>query len=186
VLSRTILARRSARQFQRDAMTRDQLASLLGTSYAPALETGNVAFCDPGRLATFIAVARVRDVPAGLYLYDPVKAELRCMRTGDVSEECGYICLGQDLGSQAAAVIFHIADLPSTLDAYGDRGYRYLGLDAGHLGQRLNLAALRLGLGASGIGGYFDDHVNALFKLPASMATIYITCVGVQADRQRG
>ena len=49
---------------------------------------------------------------------------------------------------------------------YGDRAYRYLHLDAGHLGQRINLAAIRLGLGVSGIGGFFDDQVNDVLGIP--------------------
>jgi hypothetical protein len=33
-------------------------------------------------------------------------------------------------------------------------------MDAGHLGQRLNLACMKVGLGVSGIGGFFDDQVK--------------------------
>jgi nitroreductase len=51
-------------------------------------------------------------------------------------------------------------------------------LDAGHLGQRLNLAAIYLGLGVSGIGGFFDDQVNDVLGIPADEAVIYITTIG--------
>ncbi|NJO94245.1 MAG: SagB/ThcOx family dehydrogenase, partial [Hydrococcus sp. RM1_1_31] len=53
--------------------------------------------------------------------------------------------------------------------------YRYLHMDAGHLGQRLNLAAIYLNLGASGIGGFFDDQVNEVLGIPEDEAVIYIT-----------
>ena len=49
------------------------------------------------------------------------------------------------------------------------------------MGQYLNLAALRLGLGASGIGGFFDDLVNAILGLPESHAIAYLTTIGVPA-----
>ncbi|MEM6436873.1 MAG: nitroreductase family protein, partial [Cyanobacteria bacterium P01_D01_bin.115] len=61
---------------------------------------------------------------------------------------------------------------------YGDRAYRYLHLDAGHLGQRINLAAIRLGLGVSGIGGFFDDQVNDVLGIPEDEAVLYITTLG--------
>ncbi|MFN3428693.1 MAG: nitroreductase family protein, partial [Candidatus Sericytochromatia bacterium] len=67
---------------------------------------------------------------------------------------------------------------PRAVAAYGDRAYRYLHLDAGHLGQRLNLAAIRMGLGVSGIGGFFDDQVNELLGIPEREAVLYITTLG--------
>jgi SagB-type dehydrogenase family enzyme len=86
--------------------------------------------------------------------------------------------LGQDLGRDAAAVLFHTADLKSAIAQYGDRVYRYLHMDAGHLGQRLNLAATNLSLGVSGIGGFFDDQVNEILGIPADEAVIYVTTLG--------
>jgi nitroreductase len=64
------------------------------------------------------------------------------------------------------------------VEADGDRVYRYLHLDSGHLGQRLNLAAIRLGLGVSGIGGFFDDQVNEVLGIPLDEAVLYITTLG--------
>jgi SagB-type dehydrogenase family enzyme len=86
--------------------------------------------------------------------------------------------LGQDLGRDAAAVVFHTADLKKAVAQCGDRAYRYLHMDAGHLGQRLNLAAIHLDLGVSGIGGFFDDQVNEVLGIPTDEAVLYITTLG--------
>ena len=51
-------------------------------------------------------------------------------------------------------------------------------MDAGHLGQRLNLAATHLSVGVSGIGGFFDDQVNEILGIPADEAVIYVTTLG--------
>jgi SagB-type dehydrogenase family enzyme len=89
-----------------------------------------------------------------------------------------YLCLGQELGRDAAVVLFHTADLEKAVSLYGDRAYRYLHLDAGHFGQRLNLAATLLGLGVSGIAGFFDNQVNELLGIPIQEAVIYISTLG--------
>jgi nitroreductase len=92
-----------------------------------------------------------------------------------------FLCLGQELGGNAAAVIFHTTDLARAVKRQGERAYRYLHLDAGIIGERLDLAALAEGLGASGIGGFFDDHVTDLLGIPKEQAVVYITTIGVPA-----
>jgi hypothetical protein len=54
-------------------------------------------------------------------------------------------------------------------------------MDAGHHGERLNIAAEALRLGASGIGGYFDDLVNETLGLDLAEAILYVTAVGTPA-----
>ena len=54
---------------------------------------------------------------------------------------------------------------------------------AEELGERLNLAAIRMGLGVSGIGGFFDDQVNELLGIPDREAVLYITTLGRPARR---
>jgi SagB-type dehydrogenase family enzyme len=103
---------------------------------------------------------------------------LRQIRFKNFRSELHYLCLGQDLGRDTGSVIFHTADLEQAVQKYGDRAYRYLHLDAGHLGQRLNLAAIQLNLGVSGIGGFFDDQVNEVLGIPEDEAALYITTLG--------
>ena len=183
-LCATILARRSTRRFSGAGVGRSQLASILRWSYAPIrqlAETGSCALFDPDRLKTWISVHDVEGIESGLYRYDAVEHRLLMVGRGRHDLEDHHIALGQDLARDAAFVVYHSADLAEVEQATGARGYRYLGLDAGHLGQRMNLAALRLGLGVSGIGGYFDDEVNALFGFEPSEAIVYMTCFGQPA-----
>ena len=56
-------------------------------------------------------------------------------------------------------------------------------MDSGHLGQRMSLAAERLGVGSSGIAGFFDDQVNTLLDIPLDEVVLYLTTLGVKGDR---
>ena len=89
--------------------------------------------------------------------------------------------MGQDLASDSSMVLIHTVDLSSLTETYGDRGYRYACLDAGQIGERINLMSVHMGLGSSGIGGYFDDMVNLVLELPLSQAVLYITVIGAPA-----
>jgi SagB-type dehydrogenase family enzyme len=65
-----------------------------------------------------------------------------------------------------ACIAFSLAgDLATATALHGDRGYRYVHFEAGAIGQALYLAAEALGLGASGIGAFFDDEVNRYLEL---------------------
>ncbi|WP_414581163.1 SagB/ThcOx family dehydrogenase [Scytonema sp. PCC 10023] len=179
----TILKRRSTRAYSGEDLTFEELKALLDFTYQPQnyIDQGfdNVTdYFDLNLIETFIAVSGVEGLEAGCYYYAPKAQELRQIRFKNFRKELHFLCLGQELGRDAAAVVFHTADLKSSVGQYGDRVYRYLHMDAGHLGQRLNLAAIRLGLGVSGIGGFFDDQVNEVLGIPRDEAVLYITTLG--------
>jgi SagB-type dehydrogenase family enzyme len=188
-LAETLHTRRSTRQYTGAAISLEDLTALLDFTYHPqhyaeqALE-GHSGFFDLSLIETFIAVSDINGLEAGCYYYAVHAQELRQVRFKQFRSELHYLCLQQELGRDAAALVFHTADLKAAVARYGDRAYRYLHLDAGHLGQRLNLAAIRLHLGVSGIGGFFDDQVNDVLGLPADEAVLYITTLG-QPSRRR-
>jgi SagB-type dehydrogenase family enzyme len=182
-LETTMYKRRSTRAYSGEKLTFDELKSLLDFTYQPqnyldqCLDNSPDYF-DLNLIQTFIAVSGVEGLESGCYYYAPQAQELRQIRFKNFRRELHFLCLGQDLGRDAAVVLFHTADLKSAIAEYGDRVYRYLHMDAGHLGQRLNLAATHLGVGVSGIGGFFDDQVNDILGIPLDEAVIYITTLG--------
>jgi SagB-type dehydrogenase family enzyme len=182
-LAHCLLHRRSTRFYTGEDLTLDELKAILDFTYHPEhyldQELDPVPdTCDLQQLETFIAISGVSGLEAGCYYYAPQSEELRQIRFKNFRPELHFLCLGQELGRDAAAVICHTANLKAAIRQWGDRAYRYLHLDAGHLGQRLNLAAIRLGLGVSGIGGFFDDQVNEVLGIPIDQAVLYITTLG--------
>ncbi len=185
-LEATILKRRSTRRYSGSNMTLTALKLVLDFTYQPHHypEQGldrHPDYFDLSLIETFVVVSGVDDLDEGCYYYAPHAQELRQIRFRNFRRDLHFLCLKQDLGRDAAAVIFHTADLQKAVERYGDRAYRYLHMDAGHLGQRLNLAAIRLGLGVSGIGGFFDDAVNEVLGIPHDEAVLYITTLGQPA-----
>lgn len=202
---RELLARRrSSRSLRRDGSIRaDQLAAMLAFAYGADGSARPLLF-DLSLLETYVAVTAVEEIPSGIYYYDPTVHELRLVArrdpgdgtagqtsaaqaeaapagTAPLRRELMHAGLNQELCRDAAASVFHVCDLRRATRRFGDRAYRYAGLDAGHLGERIALAAGALGLGTSGIGGYLDDEVTALLRLPPSRAVIYWTVIGEPA-----
>ncbi len=187
-LENTLLTRRSTRRYTGAPLHRADVFALLDFSYHPEhyrLQAFDQSpdYFDLSLIETFVAVSNVETLESGCYYYAPQAQELRQIRFNRFQKDLHFLCLGQDLGRDAGAVIFHTANLAAAVAKYGDRAYRYLHMDAGHLGQRLNLAAIRRDLGVSGIAGFFDDQVNELLSIPAEEAVLYITTVGQKSDR---
>ena len=183
LLENTILQRRSTREYSGGKLELAELKAILDftyqtQNYADQGIDGDPDYFDLSLIETFVAVTGVENLEEGCYYYAPKSQELRQIRFKNFRDELHYLCLGQELGRDAGAVVFHTADLSKAVAKYGDRAYRYLHMDAGHLGQRLNLAAIALGVGVSGIAGFFDDLVNDVLGIPSDEAVLYITTLG--------
>jgi len=63
---------------------------------------------------------------------------------------------------------------------YGERGYRYLLIEAGHIAQNFCLVSTGLGLGSVTIGGFVDSGVNHLLRVDElTQISLYGVAVGV-------
>lgn len=183
-----IQARRSVREFRREALSREQLAQLLwATQGVTARQHGHAFRAAPSAGAcypidTYVAVHRVEGLAAGLYRYEVDPAALTRLRFGDLSDAIASACLEQDMAGEAA-VVFAWAAVPArSKQRYRQRAYRYIYMDAGHIGQNLHLAAVAMGLGCCAIGAFFDDEVNTILGLDGQEATaVYLSAVGVPA-----
>lgn len=182
----TILLRRSTRSYTGDAFEKEELACIIEYAYHPAPSTSpplpSLPLFDLSLLETYVVVQQVKGLAQGVYDYAPLERRLRLHSAGNFSQQTWHFCLGQELARDAAALVIHVSHLKEGLARHGDRAYRYLHLDAGHLGQRMNLAAIRLGLGVSGIGGFYDDEVNTLLGLSLDHIIVYITTLGMPHD----
>lgn len=182
-LERTILQRRSTRRYTGLEISLEQLSSILGFAYHPEIyleQTFDPApdYFDLSLVETFVVAPGVTGLDEGCYYYAVSENVLRQVRFKTQRSGLHQLCLGQDLGRDAAAIVIQSANLETAIARHGDRAYRYLHMDAGHLSQRLNLAAIRLGLGVSGIAGFYDDQVNEMLGIAADEAVLYLTTIG--------
>ena len=151
-----ILKRRSIREFSRRPIAKGEFEALMDFVHQPI--PGD---CDePVRL--YAVVHRVEGMSPGLY-----DERGRLLRSGDFAAKAGYLCLEQKLGSDSAVTFFLTS---------GGCNYRALYQKAGHLGHRIYLAAIYLGLGCSGIGAYYDDEVREFLGIEEMV--LYAVAVG--------
>ena len=177
--------RRSLRDFDDKPMTREQLSQLLWATQGITGRRRGFAFraapsagaCYP--IDTYVVVNRVDGLEPGLYHYGVAEGTLERRRQGDLAPAVAAACLDQEMCAEAG-VVFAWTALPArSKHRYHERAYRYIYLDAGHIGENLHLAATALGLGCCAVGAFFDDEVNALLGVDGHAETaIYLSAVG--------
>lgn len=169
--------RRSALDFRGGAwfISLAQLSAILAAASAPVAADFAVARW----ITLYLYVHRVEGLDPGLYRYWPEQKRLEILRLGDQRVMAAGLSLGQDLAGNACVAFSMIGDLDRAAQLFGDRGYRYVHFEAGAIGQRLYLAAEALGLGATGIGAFFDDEVHEYLGLgPGDGQVVYHFAIG--------
>jgi SagB-type dehydrogenase family enzyme len=129
-------------------------------------------------LELYVAAQAVEHLPDGIYHYDAKDHQLALRCAGVYHAALADMTIGQDMIREANLVVMISGIFQRTMWKYGQRGYRFVLLEAGHLGQNLYLVAAALGLGPVAIGGFFDDEVHDFIRLPSDEQIIYMMCIG--------
>jgi SagB-type dehydrogenase family enzyme len=169
--------RRSALDFLggKRSMSFAELSAILAITAQPL----SADFAGTRFIQLYLYAHRVDGLQPGVYKFWPERAELEQVRSGDQRVAAAGLSLGQDLAGNACVTFSMIGDLECAARSYGDRGYRYAHFEAGAIGHRLYLAAEALGLGATGIGAFFDDEVHRHLNLiPEQGQVVYHFAIG--------
>ena len=180
-----IANRRSIRSFRDKEMSLETLSQLLFAAYGVTTHKWGIdlhAAPSAGALYPFeiyIYVRKVKGLRRGIYRYVPHDHELIPIFYGDFDREVIRACLGQDYAAGGNVTFILVAVFSRTTRKYGERGYRYIYMEAGHISQNIYLEATSLGLGTVAIGAFYDDLMNQIVGVDGSTASvIYVQPVG--------
>ena len=186
-LSSLLKSRRSVRRFSDVPMPLGSVGALLsmsaGVTNVDATGLNARAWPSAGGLFPidlFVCVRSVESVGRGLHAYDPFSHTLHHV----AGEQAWDALVGASVGGEhilpdaSLVLIFSVAFWRNSRK-YGDRGYRYCLLDAGHLAQNFLLASEALGLGACPIGSFCEKTIDALTGADGvSQSACYLIAVG--------
>lgn len=124
-------------------------------------------------------------LPPGLYKYDCRIHAIKLVKTGDLRESLAEASLNQEWVKKAPINIVICALYERTTRIYGERGYRYVYMEVGHVGQNIYLMATALNLGAVVIGAFYDAQVKNILNTSVKEEPLYIIPVGVPKEPYR-
>lgn len=183
-LLETINIRRSLRNYSKKPWSLEELSYLLWCTQGikeimPGHATLRTVPSAGARHAfeTLILANRVANLKPGLYRYAASKHSLVEYDLSDtIGARVAAACLDQKFIARCGATFVWFAVLERMAWRYGQRGYRYLHLDAGHIGQNLYLAAESIGGGACGIAAFDDQKLNELLGLNGEESFVVYLC----------
>ena len=187
-LDKTLRQRKSVRDYQDRSISKGQLAYLLWASTGiQRVEDGYEFRTAPSAgalypIETYVLVNKVEALEPGVYHYAIRLHQLELLKQHDLRRQIASAALGQTMCATAAAVFIWTVIFERCKWKYGQRAYRYIYLDAGHIAENLALAAVSLNLGSCEIGALYDDHVNAIIGIDGiEESTICMAAIGAPA-----
>jgi len=186
-LKQAIEARKSLRQYADNPLSLQELSYLLWcTQGVREITSGKATFRTvPSAGArhpfeTMLLANRVEGLEPGLYWF--AAGEHRLLKLAGepgIADRITEAAYNQTFILKSAATFIWIADTVRMTWRYGERGYRYMHIDAGHVCQNLYLAAESIGAGACAIGAFTDEIMNELLGLDGvNQFVIYMGVVG--------
>ncbi len=186
-LRQAIEARRSLRQYADTPLSLAELSYLLWcTQGVREITSGKATFrIVPSAGArhpfeTTLLVNWVEGLDPGLYWFVASGHRLvKLEAEPGIAKRIVQAAYNQEFIAKSAVTFIWIADTVRTTWRYGERGYRYMHLDAGHVCQNLYLAAESIGAGCCAIGAFTDEAMNELLGLDGvDQFVIYMGVVG--------
>lgn len=175
--------RRSVRAYSSASLSLLQVARLLHRATGITdLPSGYRAAPSAGALypvELYVVANRVESLPSGIYRYRCRGHSLISIRHGDYGGSLALAALGQDMVARAPLVLVLAAVFERSRQKYGERSYRYVLMECGHVAQNVYLAAVSMGVGACVVGAFLDDELNGLLGLDGTEeAALYLITVG--------
>ncbi len=180
--------RQSVRRFEAGPMSLETLSFLLWSTQGVRRRMQHALFRTvPSAGArhpfeTYLVINEVESLEPGLYRYLSLSHELGLVRKGSAEAmQLFRNCFNQEMVLDCQVNFIWTAHPYRTTWRYGQRGYRYLFLDVGHVCQNLYLASEACDCGTCAIAAFDDDAMNQMIGLDGSDGfVIYLATCGIK------
>lgn len=173
--------RRSIRAYDGHPLTLQQISQLLWAAQGITSTNGFRTIPSAGALyplEIYLVTGEIKNLSSGVYHYVPTKHVLQKSRDGDLRIQLAKAANGQGAVKSATADIVITALFARTTKKYGDRGNRYVLMEAGHAAQNIYLQAVSLNLATVSIGSFDDARVKNVLNITNEEEPLYILPIG--------
>jgi SagB-type dehydrogenase family enzyme len=194
-LGEALAKRRTIRRFSGESLALHSVGVLLHASFGisprlpPAADEVEERRPPPSAGALYplelhVLSRNTEDLPDGRYHYDPRSHQLEVLDEGSWYDDLTPALIDPYAFALVNMVIAVVGIPGRTMVKYGQRGYRFMLLDAGHLAQNICLVAPALDLGALPVGGFYDSRLHQALRLATGEVPLYLIGIGRPLSRE--
>jgi SagB-type dehydrogenase family enzyme len=176
-IEETLKQRRSVRDYKKGSLSLEEVSQLLWSASGKNLYRRTAPSAGATYpLEIYLVVGEVEGLEPGVYHYSISKHSLERIKEQDVRRGVCRAALEQRMIERAPISIIIAADYDRTVEHYGQRGIRYVHMEAGHAGQNISLQAVALNMGTVMIGAFEDKQVKEILGIEEE--PLYIIPIG--------
>ncbi|MFW6282031.1 MAG: SagB/ThcOx family dehydrogenase [bacterium] len=166
-----IYNRSSQRSFSDENISLDIISQLLWSACGitvdgisgPTRAVSSAGATNP--LEIYFSAHNIKNLEDGIYKYDPEEHILKQKNSQNKSDELFKAALNQNPVKDSAGVIIISALYERTTKKYGERGKKYVHMEAGSASQNINLTAKNYNLGTVVIGAFDNSEIKRLINI---------------------
>ena len=180
-VEQALARRRSIRAFDDAPLTLTQLSQLLWAAQGANDTKGFRTAPSAGALyplELYVLAGDVTGLAQGVYKFQPDARALIRTGGGDLRAEAARAALRQSWIGDSPAIMVIAAAFRRTTAKYGQRGERYVHMEAGHAAQSVYLQATALDLGTTVVGAFDDERIHALVNMETDEAPLSLLPLG--------
>jgi len=181
-VEKALLKRRSKRNYSDKPLSLANVSQLVFAAGGITSENGRRTAPSAGfqrSMEIYLVVNNVEGLDQGIYHYAVKKHSLEKLKSGNFRRDIISAGDGQALLGDAAVTFVITSVFGRITQKYGERGFRYAYMEAGHVSQNIYLQSVSLGLGSVCAGGFFDKKMNKLIGINGiDEGAIYLHAVG--------
>ncbi|MFQ5753707.1 MAG: SagB/ThcOx family dehydrogenase [bacterium] len=177
-LAVVLAQRRSVREFSDEALTIAEIGQILWAAQGISNQEEGLRTAPSAGALYPLEIYVVKN--DGVFHYCPQDHTLVQINSMDLRRNLRQAALDQMSVEEAPVVFVITAIYERTTNKYGERGIRYVHLDAGHAAQNILLQAEALHLRGVPVGAFHDRHIAQVLKLNEREKPLYLIPVGKQ------
>jgi SagB-type dehydrogenase family enzyme len=171
-LDQNIIKSQITKRFSTRTITLDQLGKLLYLSYGVTKELPDgkklravLSMDNLYPIEVYPIIFNVDSLEEGIYHYNAKRHLLETLKCEHVKNKLANSLLDKEIFENANALLMLTAIFKKVTLKYGDRGYRYVLLDAGHIIQNIYLLTSAMDIGFAVVREFIDDEINDLIGI---------------------
>lgn len=171
-LDQNIIKSQSTERFSARTITLDQLGKLLYLSCGVTKELPDgkklravLSVDNLYPIEVYPIIFNINNLEEGIYHYNAKRHLLETLNCEHVKNKFASSLLDKEIFDNANALLMLTAIFKKVTLKYGDRGYRYVLLDAGHIIHNICLLTSTMDIGFAVLREFIDDEINDLIGI---------------------